>query len=44
MELIPASSAPVARYTIRCRDLSLEVPGDFEPDTLLRLLRVVAAC
>lgn len=44
VELIPAPLPPAPRYTIRCRDMAVEVADDFDQDALLRILQVVAAC
>lgn len=42
VELVPMHAPP--RYVVRCGQLSVEVDDGFEEATLLRLLRVVAAC
>lgn len=43
VELV-ASGGPAARYTVRCGRLAVEVDDDFDQETLLRLLQVVASC
>ncbi len=42
VELVPA--LPTPRYVVRCGQLCVEVGDGFEEATLLRLLRVLAAC
>ena len=42
VELVPTQAA--APYVVRCGPLSLEVGDGFHEATLLRLLRVLAAC
>jgi hypothetical protein len=46
VELIPtpASAPPAARYLVRCGKLAVEIGERFDESTLVRLLRVVAAC
>ena len=46
VELVAAKAPAVvpARYLVRCGELEVEVDGGFDDETLLRLLRVVAAC
>lgn len=43
VELVAAVRQP-APYTIRCGRLTVELGEDFDEETLLRLLQVVAAC
>ncbi len=43
VELVPSEPQP-ARYVIRCGHLAIECDGDFEDETLLRLLQVISAC
>lgn len=43
VELV-ASGGPPSRYTVRCGRLAVEVDDDFDQETLLRLLQVVASC
>lgn len=42
VELVPLDVLP--RYVVRCGQFSVEVDAAFEEASLLRLLRVVAAC
>lgn len=39
----PPASKPTA-YLIRCGEFAVEVGGDFDQETLARILEVVAAC
>jgi hypothetical protein len=43
VELVPAGDA-AGRYVIRCGQLAVEVDEHFDEATLVRLLRVIAAC
>ena len=44
VEVVAPPPVPAARYVVRCGELAVEVSDGFDDQTLLRLLRVVAAC
>jgi uncharacterized OsmC-like protein len=44
VELVAATPARPATYRVRCGSFEVETSGDFDDDSLRRLLRLVAAC
>jgi hypothetical protein len=44
VELVPRVSARSPVYRVRCGDFIVETETDFDDESLLRLLRLVAAC
>jgi hypothetical protein len=44
VELVPLMSARSPVYRVRCGDFVVETETDFDDESLLRLLRLVAAC